>query len=75
MMVLKMPMQEFQCLFQELGLNIEQGELSDWLSSDLQDTGCETLTDKEICDMVSKPKVDVDDRQDEEQPVCPVSSS
>jgi hypothetical protein len=74
-MVLKMPRNLSACLFQELGLIIEERELSDWLSSDLQDTGCETLTDEEICDMVSKPKVDVDDRQDEEQPVCPVSSS
>lgn len=69
--------QEFQCLFQELGLNIDLGEISDWLSSDLRDTGCETLTDEEICDMVSKPEVeDEDDSEDkEEQLVCPVSHS
>ena len=68
--------QEFHCLFQELGLNIEQEELSEWLSSDLQDTGCETLTDEQICDLVSKPGVDPEgDSDEEEQPVCPVSHS
>ena len=68
---------EFHCLFHELGLNIGQEELSDWLSSDLQDTGCETLTDEEICAVASKPEVEgEDDCQDEEEElVCSVTHS
>ena len=66
---------EFQCLFQELGLNIDPNELSEWLSSDWNDTGYETLTDTEICDLATGPQIDSEDDSDQEEQQCPVSHS
>ena len=67
----------FTVFFYELGLYIGQGELSDWLSSDLQDTRCETLTDEEICVLVSKSEIEGEDdcQNEEEEMVCSVSHS
>lgn len=64
---------EFQCIFQELGLNIDTNELSEWLSSDWNDTGCKTLTDTEICDFVTGPQINSEDDSDQEEQPCPVS--
>lgn len=55
-------------------MNIDTNKLSEWLSSDWNDTGCETLTDMEICDLVTGPQIDSEDDSDQEQP-CPVSHS
>ena len=57
---------EFQSLFRELGLNVEPKELGEWLSSDCNDTGCEVLTDAEICDLVSAPHIDSEENHDHE---------
>ena len=66
---------EFRSLFRELGLNVEPKELCEWLSTDCNDTGCEVLTDAEICDLVSAPDIDSEVDHDQEEQPCPISHS
>lgn len=66
---------EFQSLFREFGFDVQTDEISEWISSDRNESGCEALTDAEICDLVSAPEVDREDGSDEAEQPGPVSHS
>ena len=71
---------EFQSMFEELGCDLNQQEVAEWLSSDANDSGVQVYTDSEICDLVTNVNGDEDDTDDEEaqegqKNECPVSNS
>ena len=72
---------EFQNMFKELGFEIDNEKIDDWLESDCSNSGIQIYTDDEICDMVSKDEVEepVDSEEEEEvqeeESRCPVSNS
>lgn len=72
----------FRNLFNELGFDVDTDEIAEWLVSDANDSGAQTLTDSEICEFVSKstrspePQMDCEEEDDDsELPKCPVSHS
>lgn len=71
---------EFQSMFAELGFDLSQQEIVEWVDSDASDSGVQVYDDDEICDMVTnkapEEAVDSEDEEEEEdQNVCPVSNS
>ena len=74
---------DFQYIFGELGMNLDAGNITDWLECDLNDSGVQVYSDQEICDLVLQTgdsPTDGDD-EDEEEPCedieekCSVSNS
>ena len=72
---------EFQSLFEELGFELNDEEISEWLDSDSSNTGVQIYSDAEICDMVTaKTSAEENAESEEEEGVdlekkCPVSHS
>ena len=78
---------EFMNMFEELGFDLSQGEISEWLESDTSDSGVQVYTDMEICDLVTKkavqeePCLEEEEEDDEDEDnkggrkTCPVSNS
>ncbi len=58
---------EFQEMFAELRLNLEDEEIASWLESDFNDPGVQILSDTEICDLVNNEETSLTDSEDEEQ--------
>ena len=46
-------MKEFKGMFKELGFEMEDREINQWIESEFSDSGVPVLTDNEICDLVS----------------------
>ena len=70
------PLQDFQILFEKLGVEIRSDEIIEWLS-DTSDTGVQIYTDAEICEMLSRPEDSVeseDEESSEEEYPYPVMS-
>ena len=70
----------FQSMYEELGFDVDTNDIIEWLDSDRNDSGVQTFTDAEICEIVSQSEeveeVQEDDSEDEEDTVqCPVSNS
>lgn len=56
-------------MFEQLGFKIDENDITEWLESDSGDSGVQTFTDEEICEMVSsEPTKDVEEDTTEEQP-------
>lgn len=62
---------EFQSLFNELGFEIGQEEICEWLQSDFSDSGVQIYSDADICEIVN---ADMEEADEEEQSKCPVSN-
>ena len=54
------PIEDFQMLFQELGVEMESDEITSWLDSDVEDPGVQIYTDTEICEIVSQASDEVE---------------
>ena len=71
-------------MFHQLGFDLSQGEVAEWLDSDASDSGVQIYTDTEICDLVTKKAVDEevllseeeeDDEFEGDENICSVSNS
>jgi hypothetical protein len=70
--------EDFQVLFQELGVEMERGDIVSWLDSDVHYSGVQTYTDNEICELVSRSNDEIkseDEEDSEEDESCLVTNS
>ena len=74
---------EFKTLFDEIGVSLDEDNISDWLNCDFDiSSGVQIYSDQEICDLVSPTNdnpTDADeedeDQEDDEEEKCTVSNS
>ena len=74
---------EFKTLFDELGVSLDEDNISDWLNCDFDiSSGVEIYSDQEICDLVSPTNdnptaadEEDEDEEDDEEEKCTVSNS
>ena len=67
---------QFKEVFQQVGYEVNDEEVHEWLTCDMDDQGVQMLTDSEICQLISEGKDDdSDDDESADEAVTVISNS
>lgn len=63
-------MSDFRDMFEQIGYNLEDGDIYSWLESDYNEPGVQVFSDTEICDLVSHDTSESEELTEEEEDKC-----